>query len=176
MTEIQNSSPRDHGGLVSRFGLGTDRHRLQAGTGMILAGVKIPCDLSTVAHSDGDAVFHAVADAILGASGGTDIGDLFADDDPQWKGLDSACIIDQACRWAAERGWIPAQVDVVIHLQRPKLAVHREAMKESLAQQLKIPVDHVGLKAKTGEGLGAVGESQAIDTLAVVQLQRAGEK
>lgn len=160
--------------LSIRFGLGTDRHRLQAGDGLVLAGVKIPCEFQTLAHSDGDAVLHAVADAILGATGGTDIGELFSNQDPQWKDLDSAVIVDKACRCALDQGWKPVQVDVVIHLEKPKLAEHRIAMKESLARLLDIPVDAVGLKAKTGEGLGPVGEGLAIDTMAVIQLQRAG--
>ena len=175
MAEFDDSSLLNSGDLTRRVGVGTDRHRLQEGSGLILAGVKIPCDLEAVAHSDGDAVFHAVADAILGAAGGTDIGDLFADDDPRWKDLDSAVIVEKACEWAAGRGWKPAQVDVVIHLEKPRLSPHREAMKESLAQRLSIALDHVGLKAKTGEGLGPVGEGRAIDTMAIVQLQRAGE-
>ena len=176
MTEIDPSSSAQPAGLSQRYGIGTDRHRLEPGEGLILAGVQIPCELRAVAHSDGDAVFHAVADAILGAAGGTDIGDLFADDDPQWKDLDSSIIVARACQWSAVKGWKPVQVDVVIHLERPKLADHRDAMKASLARQLSIPVDCVGLKAKTGESLGPVGEGRAIDTMAVVQLQRAGEK
>jgi len=96
MTEIDPSSSAQPAGLSQRYGIGTDRHRLEPGEGLILAGVQIPCELRAVAHSDGDAVLHAVADAILGAAGGTDIGDLFADDDPQWKDLDSSIIVARA--------------------------------------------------------------------------------
>ncbi len=160
--------------LSTRFGLGTDRHRLQPGDGLVLAGVKIPCAVKALAHSDGDAVLHAVADAILGAAGGADIGELFSNEDPQWKDLDSAVIVAEACRWALDQGWKPVQVDVVIHLEKPKLAEHRTVMRDSLARLLNISVDAVGLKAKTGEGLGPVGEGLAIDTMAVIQLQRAG--
>lgn len=176
MTEIDPPLPADSGHLTHRYGIGSDRHQLEHGDGLVLGGVRIPCELRAVAHSDGDAVLHAVADAILGAAGGTDIGDLFADDDPRWKDLDSSVIVAKVCQWAKVRGWIPVQVDIVVHLERPKLADYRQAMKESLARQLSLTVDCVGLKAKTGEGLGPVGEGRAIDTLAVVQLQRAGEK
>ncbi len=162
--------------LSVRFGLGSDRHRLESGEGLILAGVKIPCDLRAIAHSDGDAVLHALADAVLGAAGGTDIGDHFPDDDERWRGMDSSAILREACHWALSAGWKPCQADVVIHLEAPRLADYRDRMKEEIANLLDIPVGCIGLKAKSGEGLGPVGEGLAVDVFAVIQLERAGER
>ncbi len=159
-----------------RIGIGTDRHRLEAGNQLVLAGVTIPAKVCAIAHSDGDAILHAISDAILGATGGDDIGTLFPDDDARWKDVDSREIVSEAIRFAREKGWQPCQVDVVVHLERPRLKEHRPAMRESLSTLLEIPGECIGLKAKTGEGLGPVGEGLAIDTFAVVQLERAGDR
>ncbi|OUU20767.1 MAG: 2-C-methyl-D-erythritol 2,4-cyclodiphosphate synthase [Planctomycetia bacterium TMED53] len=176
MSDFESDQSGRESDLSYRFGLGSDRHRLEEGDGLILSGVKVACDLSAVAHSDGDAVLHAVADAIFGASGGADIGEHFPDDDDQFKGMDSSAIVEAAVHWALEKGWKPAQLDIVIHLERPRLSGYREKMKENLSRLLTIPVECIGLKAKSGEGLGPVGEGRAVDALAIIQLKRAEKR
>ena len=161
----------DHSSLREiRVGIGTDRHRLEEGRSLILCGVEIPSPHGPVAHSDGDVILHAVCDALLGASACADIGTLFPDTDPRWKDVESSRILAEVLTTVAERGWKPNNVDVVVHLERPRLAEYRDQIRHQLGELLGLSIDSVGLKAKTGEGVGAVGESLVIDSMAVVQL------
>ena len=157
-------------GQQSRVGIGTDRHRLEEGRPLILCGVEISSPHGPVAHSDGDVILHAVSDALLGACACEDIGTLFPDTDPRWKDVESSHILSEVLITVAERGWKPSNVDVVVHLERPRLMEYRDQIRQQLAEWLGIDIDSVGLKAKTGEGVGPVGESLVIDSLAVVQL------
>ncbi|MEM7166789.1 MAG: 2-C-methyl-D-erythritol 2,4-cyclodiphosphate synthase [Planctomycetota bacterium] len=163
------TSPDRPGSL--RVGLGTDLHRLEAGLPLILGGVTIPSDFGARGHSDADVVLHAVSDALLGAAHGTDIGDLFPDDDPTLAGLDSRRIVAAALKVAAEHGFRLVNVDIVVALERPKLSPHREELRASLASILGIPANCVGIKAKTSEGLGPVGRGEAISCQAVALLE-----
>ena len=163
------TSPDKPGAL--RVGLGTDLHRLEAGLPLILGGVTIPSDLGAQGHSDADVVLHAVSDALLGAAHGTDIGELFPDNDPANKGLDSAEIVAAALRVVGEHGFRVVNVDVVVSLERPKLAPHREEIRKRVAELLHVPSGCVGFKAKTNEGLGPVGRREAIACQAVVLLE-----
>ncbi|NCG12420.1 MAG: 2-C-methyl-D-erythritol 2,4-cyclodiphosphate synthase [Planctomycetia bacterium] len=157
-----------------RAGLGTDRHRLEEGEYLVLAGIRIPSPLKAVAHSDGDALLHALADAILGGCGESDIGTHFPDDDPRWKDVDSTRLIEEVLLLAGKKGWVPVQIDTVVHLEKPRLKEYVPKMKMNLAQLLGISEDAIGLKAKTAEGLGPVSEGLAVDTFAIVQLERTG--
>ena len=153
-----------------RIGLGTDRHRLEPGLPLVLAGVTIPSEIGAVGHSDADVVFHSLADALLGAVGEGDIGELFPDTDPRYQGLDSRRIVEEALRRVQLRGFQAENVDIVIELERPKLLPHRPAMRTSIVALLGVEESCVGVKAKTGEGLGPVGEGKMIAATAVVLL------
>jgi 2-C-methyl-D-erythritol 2,4-cyclodiphosphate synthase len=156
-----------------RVGLGFDIHRLVAGRRMVLAGVEVPSPLGPDAHSDGDVVFHAVADAVLGAAGLGDLGEHFPDADPAWKDADSARLLGRATDLARQRGWRVAGADVNVFLERPKLGDLKAAMRQRLAELLGLPPDAAGLKARTLEGLGPIGEGRAVAAQAVVLLERA---
>ena len=151
-----------------RIGLGTDRHRLSSDRPLILGGVEIPSDLGAVGHSDADVLLHALADALLGAVGEGDIGELFPDTDPAHQGLDSRNIVAEARRRVEAKGFRTENVDLVVELERPKLLPHRPAIRASIAELLGIDPERVGVKAKTGEGIGPVGERQLIEATAVV--------
>lgn len=153
-----------------RIGLGEDSHRLEPGRRCVLGGVEIPSDVGPVGHSDGDALLHALTDAVLGACGQGDIGDVFPPSDPRWAGADSRRFLEEALRRAADLGFRPLSVDTVVVAERPRLGPWKERIRESLAAMLGLPPGRVGVKAKTAEGLGAVGEGRAIEARAVVLL------
>jgi len=155
-----------------RVGIGFDIHRLAEGRRLVLAGVEVPSLMGPVAHSDGDVVLHAVADAALGAAGLGDLGDHFPDTDPAWKDADSARILALALAKVKAAGWRPTSVDVNVLLERPKLSGLKEQMRERLAELLGLAPDAVGLKARTLEGLGPIGASQAVAAQAAVVLER----
>lgn len=139
---------------------------------MVLAGVLIPAELGPVAHSDGDAVFHALTDAMLGALGLPDIGELFPDDAPANLGRASVEFVRAACERASAMGWSVGNVDVVVRLERPVLAPFKPQLRSGLARALGVDESRVNIKARRGEGVGPVGLGQAIETLAVVLLVR----
>ena len=154
------------GGL--RVGQGYDIHRLVPGRKLILAGVELPWDLGLEGHSDGDAVCHALADAILGAAGMGDIGTHFPSDDMRWKDASSIRQLEGLGRMIAGAGLEVLNADVTVVLEVPRLGPYREAMIASLAGALGLPPSRVGLKAKSNDGLGPVGGGEAIAALAVV--------
>jgi 2-C-methyl-D-erythritol 4-phosphate cytidylyltransferase / 2-C-methyl-D-erythritol 2,4-cyclodiphosphate synthase len=156
---------------VARVGVGYDLHRLVEGRLLLLAGVTIPSDRGAQGHSDADAICHAVTDAILGAARAGDIGQLYPDTDPRWKDASSVDMLRNAVTLVRNRGWEVENVDVVVILERPKLSPHRAAMEASLAAALEISADAVSIKAKTNEGLDAVGRGEAIATHAVALLR-----
>jgi len=158
-----------------RIGLGEDSHRLEAGRRCVLGGVEIPSDVGPLGHSDGDALLHAVTDAVLGACGEGDIGDLFPPSDPRWAGADSRAFLDEALRRARDLGFRPASADTVVVAERPRLGPWKERIRASLAAMLGLPPDRVGVKAKTAEGLGPVGEGRALEARAVVLLVRSSD-
>ena len=154
-----------------RIGIGWDTHRLVEGRPLILGGVKITADRGAEGHSDGDVLAHAVADAILGALCEGDLGLHFPDTDPQWKDADSLELLARVNRLAHARGFQVVNADSTITLERPKLREHIEAMRESLARTLGVDQGCVSVKAKTGEGLDAVGRGEAVTVQAVVLLR-----
>ncbi len=155
---------------VPRVGLGYDIHRLSSGRPLVLGGVRIESDRGLLGHSDGDAVLHALSDAIFGAIGSGDIGDHFPDSDPSTEGLDSREILRAAVDEALAAGYQVRSVDVTILAERPKLGPLKLEIRDSVATLLKLPNEAVGMKARTNEGLGAVGRQEAIACHAVVVL------
>ena len=153
-----------------RIGFGSDIHRLEKNKVLILGGVTIPSEIGAVGHSDADALFHAVTDAILGALALGDIGAHFSDKDARWKNADSRVFVTEAVRMIGEKNYSVVNLDSTVHLETPKLRPHIEKMRESLAHLLEIEIDCVSIKAKTGEKVDAVGESRAIRADAVVLL------
>ena len=145
-----------------RVGLGFDIHRLEEGRPCVLGGVELPHPTGPAGHSDGDAVLHAVTDAVTGAAGLDDIGTLFPDDDPRWKGADSRALLRAAVELAADAGWRPGNVDVVIATEGPKIKPHRAAIRASLAELLGLGVDDVNVKGKTLEGMTELAEGRAV--------------
>ncbi|MDE0961294.1 MAG: 2-C-methyl-D-erythritol 2,4-cyclodiphosphate synthase [Planctomycetota bacterium] len=172
---MSNSSEESAVVRQTRVGIGTDRHRLEVGRPLMLAAVAIPSPHGPVAHSDGDVILHALSDAMLGAAGCEDIGAMFEDTDPRWKNLASRQIVDEVLKKIGKLGWKPLNIDLVVHLEKPKLAEHRDSIRQSLSEMLSIEPAAIGMKAKTGEGVGPVGESLVIEALAVVQLMSTEE-
>lgn len=160
--------------LPFRVGHGFDLHRLEEGPyKLILGGVDIPHDRGCVAHSDGDALLHTVTDALLGALGEPDIGQLFPDNDPKWKGQTSDVFVKEAVRLMKERGYVMGNLDVTVILQRPKLSPHKDAIKANLCELLDAHPSVVNVKAKTHEKVDSIGEGRSVACHAVVLLVKA---
>jgi 2-C-methyl-D-erythritol 2,4-cyclodiphosphate synthase len=155
---------------MSRAGIGYDLHRLAAGRKLVLGGVEVPFDKGPVGHSDGDALAHAVCDALLGAAGLGDIGTHFPDTDEKWKGAASLRFLEHIRTLLAERRLRIAHIDAIVIAERPKLGPHFPAMRDSLAGALGIEPSRINLKAKTNEGVGAVGRGEAIAAQAIATL------
>ena len=155
---------------ASRVGIGYDSHRFAPPGPLILGGVPIPSDVHLEGHSDGDAVAHAITDAILGAAAAGDIGEMFSDRDPVNKGRDSLEMLRAAVARIAHMGWRVQQVDVTIVAERPKISSHRELMKARLAPALGVTVEDVSVKGKTNEGMGWIGRGEGIACIAVATI------
>jgi 2-C-methyl-D-erythritol 2,4-cyclodiphosphate synthase len=155
-----------------RIGFGNDIHRLEPGETLILGGIDVPSDRGAVGHSDGDALLHAVTDALLGALAAGDIGSHFPDTDERWKGAKSRVFVAEAARLVSEAGYAVSNVDATISLERPKLRPYIEQMRLGLAEMLSVPADRVSVKAKTGEGIGEIGNGLAVKAEAVVLLKK----
>jgi len=155
-----------------RIGLGHDTHRLGPGAGLVIGGITIPHDRAAIGHSDADVLLHALTDALLGAAALGDIGEMFPAIDPANRGRDSADMLRRAAARVAEAGWRIVNLDCVVFAQRPKILPHRTAIRRRIAEILGIDDSAVWLKAKTGEGVGPVGEEQAIAAECVVLVER----
>lgn len=156
----------------SRIGIGYDIHRLVEGRRLILGGVEIPFHLGLLGHSDGDSLSHAITDALLGAAGLGDIGALFSDTDPQWAGADSAVFLRHVRQLLSARGLRIVNIDGTILAERPKMRPYIGSMQLKLAEALEIEPELINIKAKTNEGLDAVGRGEAIGAQAVVMIAR----
>ncbi len=154
-----------------RIGFGNDIHRLISGKPLILGGVEIPADKGATGHSDADALLHAITDAILGALALGDIGSHFSDQDARWKNADSFVFLKHTIQLMKEKGFKVVNMDSTIGLEKPKLRIAIEKMRENLAGILEIDISCVSIKAKTNEGLDAIGEERAIKAEAVVLLE-----
>jgi 2-C-methyl-D-erythritol 2,4-cyclodiphosphate synthase len=155
-----------------RTGIGTDIHRLVPDRALVLGGVTIPFELGLLGHSDGDAVLHAVIDAILGAAGLGDIGTLFPDTDPALKDVDSRDLVMQVQQFYKRAGWEVVNVDIIIHAQAPTMSPYKGQIKRAVAGLVDTDFANVNIKAKTNEGLDAVGRCEAIAATASVLLRR----
>ena len=153
-----------------RTGIGIDTHRLAAGRPLILGGVEIPSEQGLEGHSDADVLTHAVVDALLGAAGLGDIGQHFPDTDEQWRDADSMDLLRAVLAEVGGAGWAVSHVDVTVMLQAPRLAPHRDAIRESLAAEL----GSVNVKFTTGEKIGLVGREEGAAALAVATLEPIG--
>lgn len=162
----------DHAGPEQRIGIGYDLHRLVDGRPLVLGGIGVPADRGALGHSDADVICHAVTDAILGAARAGDIGQHFPDSDPRWKGASSLALLGQCVALVGRDGWGVHNVDVVVILERPKLGPFRAAIEEQLAAVLGIEPAAVSVKAKTNEGVDAIGRGEAIAAHAVALLVR----
>lgn len=155
-----------------RCGIGYDLHRLAEGRKLIVGGIEVPFDKGPVGHSDGDVLAHALCDALLGASGLGDIGKLFPDTDPEWKGANSLLFLEHTRKLLGGKNFVIEYVDAVVILEKPKLGPHFSKMREALARSLGISTEQISLKAKTNEGVDAVGRGEAIAAHAVATLSQ----
>ena len=156
--------------MSARSGIGYDAHRLVEGRRLVLGGVEIPHDRGLAGHSDADALTHAVIDALLGAAGLGDIGQHFPDTDERFRDADSIGLLREAAGLVAGRGLSVVSVDATVLAERPRVAEHRQAMRERLAGALGVAAERVNVKATRGEGMGWVGREEGIAALAIVSL------
>ena len=154
----------------SRVGFGYDSHRLEAGLKLRLGGVDIASDRGCVAHSDGDAVIHALCDALLGAAALGDIGTHFPDNDMAFKGIASTVLLRRTVELLHQKGWQVHNADVTIVLERPKLVDYKLLMQKCLAELLQISIDAMSVKAKSNEGMGFTGLGEGVAVMAAVTL------
>jgi 2-C-methyl-D-erythritol 2,4-cyclodiphosphate synthase len=155
-----------------RIGLGTDLHRLEPGRPLVLGGVTIPFDRGPAGHSDGDVLIHALCDALLGALALRDIGYHFPDTSPELKGVASLRFLQEVMAKVKHTGWSVGNIDATIHLEKPKLKPYIDEISSVLAHELHTDIGRVSVKAKTGEGVGPVGEGRAVEALVVCLLIR----
>jgi 2-C-methyl-D-erythritol 2,4-cyclodiphosphate synthase len=155
-----------------RVGIGHDTHRLAEGRPLLLGGVRVEHPRGLVGHSDADVVLHALTDALLGAAGLGDIGDLYPDTDPAHRGQDSAVFVRGALERLRERGWRVVNLDVTVFAQEPKLGPVKADIRASLSRLLGLPAAAVNVKAKTGERVGHIGRAEAMACQAVALIDR----
>jgi 2-C-methyl-D-erythritol 2,4-cyclodiphosphate synthase len=153
-----------------RCGIGYDLHRLVAGRPLVVGGVTLPFDKGPTGHSDGDVLAHALCDALLGAAGLGDIGSHFPDTDPQWKGANSLMFLEHARKLLDDKRLRIDYVDAVVIMEKPKLGPHFPQMREALAKSLGLSPQTIHLKAKTNEGVDAIGRGEAIAAYVVATL------
>ncbi len=153
-----------------RIGIGYDIHRLAAGRKLILGGVAIPYEKGLLGHSDSDVLLHAIIDALLGAAALGDIGQRFPDNDPAYKDISSLILLERTCDLITRAGFTLQQIDSIIIAEHPKLGPYMAQIKAKIGPVLQLPPERIGIKAKTNEGLGPIGEGQAMAAQAVVLL------
>ena len=158
--------------MSTRSGIGWDCHRLAEGRRLVLGGVEIENERGLEGHSDGDALTHAVIDALIGAAGLGDIGQHYPDTDERWRGADSTDLLGEVCSFLEDHGWTVIHVDASVLCEAPKLAPHRDAMRRSLAAAIGIRARDVNVKFTTNEGMGFVGRGEGIAAMAVVTVDR----
>lgn len=158
--------------MQHRIGIGHDTHRLEPGGPLMIGGVEIEFEFHLAGHSDADVLLHAITDAILGAAAMGDIGELFPDNAAENKGRDSAEMLALAYQKVAAEGWSVGNLDCILFAQKPKLSPHKQAIAIRVAQILGLSPDCVGVKAKTGEGVGDVGTGKIMQAQCVALLTR----
>ncbi|MBI3316347.1 MAG: 2-C-methyl-D-erythritol 2,4-cyclodiphosphate synthase [Candidatus Omnitrophica bacterium] len=154
-----------------RVGIGYDIHALKPGRRFILGGITIPFPKGPLGHSDGDVLFHAIVDAALGALGEGDIGDHFPDSDPKYRNAASALFVKKVCEKIKRRRLKIAHIDTTVIAQKPRLGGFKPAIRKSVARAFSVSLSQVNIKAKTHEGLDALGKNRAVACLAVVSLK-----
>lgn len=159
-----------------RVGIGYDMHAFVEGRPLVLGGVEIPHEVGLSGHSDADVIAHALMDAILGAMRAGDIGLHFPDSDPRYADVSSMELLERVAELMRERGFRLLDADIVLVMEQPKVAAYRDRMRESIAYRLDAPVESIGLKATTTEGLGAIGRCEGAASQAVVLLERRGSE
>lgn len=155
-----------------RVGIGYDIHRTDNKRPLFLGGVLHENEVGLLGHSDGDALLHAIADAMLGAVSLGDIGELFPDTDASLKGLDSSLILKKAVEMVSEKGWKIGNIDAVIVCEQPKILPLREKIRKSLSSLLRISVSRISVKGKTAEKLGPIGEGKALEVMVTLLMER----
>jgi 2-C-methyl-D-erythritol 2,4-cyclodiphosphate synthase len=155
-----------------RVGVGYDSHRFGPGGPLVLGGVSIPVEYSLIGHSDGDAVAHALIDALLGAAALGDVGAMFPDDDPANRGANSIVMLEGAVARLHEHGWRVVNVDISVVCETPRLAEYRSAMRAHLAEALGVTMADVSVKGKTNERMGWIGRGEGLACIAVVIISR----
>ena len=155
-----------------RIGHGYDIHRLVPSRPLVLGGVRFATDYGLEGHSDADCLTHAICDALLGAAGLADIGHFFPNTEPKWKNVDSQVLLRQVIAELRTRRFVPVNIDASLIAERPKIAPHIAAMKAALAASTGLPVDAIGLKATTNEGVDELGRGLAIAAHAVVLIEK----
>jgi len=154
-----------------RIGFGYDSHRLVAGRALVLGGVHIPSTLGPESHSDGDALIHALIDALLGACALGDIGQLFPPEDEQYRNISSRILLGRTLEAVAAAGFRPRNIDATILLESPRLGPYIGQMQSNLSGDLKLPATAISVKAKTREGLGENGKDRAVEAYAVALVE-----
>ncbi len=155
-----------------RVGIGYDIHRLVEGRRLVVGGVEVEHTKGLVGHSDADVVLHAVTDALLGAAGLPDIGDLFPDTDPAYKDVDSRVLLKDAVERVRGKGFTPVNIDVIVHAEAPRMSPYKRRMAELIASLVGLSSDQVSVKAKTNEGMGPLGYTDAIACTTVASVVR----
>lgn len=155
-----------------RVGLGHDTHRVLAGRPLLLGGVRIEFECGLDGHSDADVLLHAITDALLGAAGLGDIGEWFPDDADQWRGADSAELLQHVIQTLRTQAWQILNLDCTISAERPRLTPYKAAIRTRLAELLELEPARINVKAKSGERVGPVGRGEAMQAEAVVLLRR----
>jgi len=158
--------------IETRIGLGYDVHAFADGRDLVLGGVRVPYARGLAGHSDADVLVHALMDAILGAMREGDIGQHFPDTDPSYEGVFSLDLLGRVGALMRDRGWELVDADCVLVLQEPRISPLRDAMRSAMAGSLRVPVERVGVKATTTEGLGYTGRGEGVAAQAVVLLSR----
>ena len=156
--------------MTPRIGYGYDVHRLTAGRSLVLGGVTIPWERGLLGHSDADVLLHALMDALLGAAALGDIGKLFPDSDPRYRGIDSRKLLRRVAVLLEREGYAVGNVDMTLVAQRPKVAPYIEAMRANIAADLGVFITRVSVKATTEEGLGFTGSGEGMAAHAVALL------
>ena len=156
--------------MSTRCGIGYDLHRLEAGRKLVIGGMELAFDKGPAGHSDGDVLAHALCDALFGAAGLGDIGRHFPDNDPKWKGANSLIFLEHARKLLEENKFVIEHVDAVLILEKPKLGPHFAKMQGIVAQALGVAAEKIHLKAKTNEGVDAIGRGEAIAAWVVATL------
>lgn len=160
---------------MTLVGIGYDSHRLSEGRRLVIGGVEIPYERGLYGHSDSDVLTHAVIDALLGAAGLGDIGEHFPDTDERWRDADSIVLLEAVMEMTRAHGLRVVNVDCTVIMEAPKLAPHRQVIRERLAGVLGLELERVNVKASTGESMGFVGRGEGVAALALAGLDPAGD-